>query len=59
MNEFPDQHDPMEISEAELRGLTQDLGDVHVEVVERVGFEGTFIGLVAGDIWQTRDAVAL
>ena len=45
--------------EVELALFSSDLGDVHVEVAERVGFEGTFIGLVAGDIRQTRDAVAL
>jgi Ferritin-like domain len=36
VNEFPDQHDPMEISEAELRGLTQDLGDVHADTLPRM-----------------------
>ena len=39
--------------EVELALFGSDLGDIHVEVAERVGFEGTFIGLVAGDIWQT------
>ena len=36
-----------------------NLGDVDVEVADRVGFEGLLRGLVAGDLRQPADAVTL
>ena len=39
--------------------LGMDLGDINVEVADRVGFELALVGLVAFDLRQTGDAVAL
>jgi hypothetical protein len=36
-----------------------DLGDVDVEIAERVALEGLLGGLVAGDLGQPADAVPL
>ena len=45
--------------EVELALLGANLGDVDVEVADRVALEGLFGGLVTGDLRQTADAVAL
>ena len=45
--------------EVELALLGADLGDVDVEVADRIGLEGLLGRLVAGDLGQAADAVAL
>jgi hypothetical protein len=61
----------MQLGESELRGpvdgdekvelalLGADLGDVDVEIAERIVLELLLVGLVAGDVGQARDAVPL
>ena len=61
----------MQFDEGELRGsinghqkvelalLGANLGDIDVEIAERIGFELALVGLVAVDIRQAGDAVTL
>jgi hypothetical protein len=45
--------------EVQLAFLGADLGDVDVEVAERTALEGLLRGLIALDLGQSADAVAL
>ena len=45
--------------QVKLAGLRPDLGDVDVEVADRVALELALVGLVAVDLRQAADAMAL